>query len=275
MRCTRLSLDCVFLPPAIKRKRKRNETRIKELEKKLLEIQAAVVANRSAQSDASASTLESQQLDTDNDSPLDKYNSPGSSNLASKGAYNESETNINTQIDPVSSGLVNDDLAHSLYWTFCNELAPIYPLVLPPLNLGWSEVRQIRPALFRSVLSAASSSLDPKLFKRLSLDIGKFLAEKVIVDGEKSFDLVQALIVLSTWYHPPQKFQELKFSQYANMAATMVMDLRSSKDERYQIPTTLSSVVCTDQIRETCRTFLACYFLCSRYIEIDALCAAL
>ncbi|OTA03892.1 hypothetical protein A9Z42_0044680 [Trichoderma parareesei] len=117
-----------------------------------------------------------------------------------------------------------------------NTLAPIYPLVQLPLNWTWQQTRDAKPALFRAILIAASSDRDPAFFKLMFRNTGMYVTEEVSIKGNKSLDLIQALLVLSTWYCPMEEFQKLKFSHYANLAGSMMLDLRSSNDERYWIP---------------------------------------
>ena len=50
-------------------------------------------------------------------------------------------------------------------------------------------------------------------------------ALKSLVDSEKSLELVQALLISAVWYHPPNKFGQLKYYEYIHMAATMAMDI--------------------------------------------------
>lgn len=146
---------------------------------------------------------------------------------------------------------------------FCNELVPIYPLVNIPTCAKWTDLRNDKPALLFAILTAAASSINPKLFQMLFDYTSKYLAEEVVVHGRKSLELVQALLIMATWHHPAEQFQELKFSQYAHMAATMVSDLRSANDTNYDIPPASSSSLASKQVVEVCRTFLASYFMCS------------
>lgn len=89
--------------------------------------------------------------------------------------------------------------------------------------------------------------------------------EQAMIFGRKSLDLIQAALVLATWSHPPDRFQDLNFGQFVNIAATMVIDLRSSNDKRHQIPSSDSEAAQTGEYLEAARTFSACYLLCSRY----------
>lgn len=255
----KLDIDCVFLPPAIKKTRRRNETRIKELERKFQQIQQSISEPRSAplvslsgpngETDAQFSAPSDGRSPATTPSTLDSLLLTPSPDDATA--------------DPVSRGLLNHNQAEGLYWAFCHNFEPLYPLVHVPESLTCEETRITRPALFRAIITAASSSTDPNLSRALFHDTGKFLAEKVVVSGERSLDLVQALLIMSTWQQPPEKFQRLKFSQSSQLAATMVMDLQSSNDENYKIPDPKNAFVPSDHLIETCRSFLACYFLCS------------
>lgn len=98
---------------------------------------------------------------------------------------------------------------------------------------------------------------------------GMYVTEEVSIKGNKSLDLIQALLVLSAWYCPMEDFRKLKFSHYANLAGSMALDLRSSNDEQYWIPPVKDSFASSEQLVETCRTFLASYFLCSRSVSIS------
>lgn len=86
-----------------------------------------------------------------------------------------------------------------------------------------------------------------------------------MIYGRKSIDLIQAALVLITWSHPPDKFQHLNFGEFINIATTMVIDLRCSNDERYQIASSNPQVLHTKEHLETVRAFPACYFLCSGF----------
>lgn len=262
-RCLKLNLDCVFLPPVDRKGRRRNEARIRELERKFETIHAAVVEGRANV------TLPSHPLL----SLVEAIGSPLPVSDRSQSRVTATDISVTSPHsksfdsasgDILARGLVNNELAQKLYAIFCNDLESFYPLVHMPAPSTWQAVRQDRPALFLAVLTAAASAVDPKLSEGLFEEAGRYVAERVVIAGEKSLDLVQALLILSTWYHPPQRFQDLKFSQYAHMAATMVMDLQSSNDKQHKIPSTAEPSVLSDSLMETCRTFLACYFLCSR-----------
>lgn len=190
----------MFPPPAVRRRRNKNEARIKELEKRLQDIQDAISASQPEQDDMGLIYSEPSRSDDDNSSwhpdfqqhtyllPLETSVPIGHLDILSG--------------DPVMSGLISHELAYELFSAFWQNLAPIYPLVFLPSSYILEDVRTKRPALFRAVLTASSSNRDPDLFRMLFRSTGKYLAEEVAMNGKKSLDLIQALLVLSTWYCP-------------------------------------------------------------------------
>lgn len=246
-RCWKQSLSCVFPPAARKKTRRRNEDKLRELESRLGAVQAVLESGLRRQSPTGRDTI----------SPSSTLNEmPSQTTVA--------ETIDVPAGDPVATGLVSPELAEQLCQTFANNLAPLYPLVSVPISSTWQSLQSGRPALFRAMIAAASTSTHPAISARMFCETARFLAEKVMMAGEKSLDLIQALLILSTWHLPPSKFTELKFSQYAHMAATMVTDLRSSNDKRYAILTPSDPLPPSHELIEICRTFSAAYFLCSR-----------
>jgi hypothetical protein len=98
-------------------------------------------------------------------------------------------------------------------------------------------------------------------------------AEKIIIIGEKSLDLVQALNIAVIWYWPPEHLEELKFYQLLHIAAVMAIDIglgrknqgrgglrkhfphswRDHPTKKHRLPDPTSM--------ESRRTWLTCYFL--------------
>lgn len=246
-RCWKQSLSCVFPPAARKKTRRRNEDKLRDLESRLGAVQAALESGLRRQSPTGRDTI----------SPSSTLNEmPSQATVA--------ETLDVPAGDPIATDLVSPELAEQLCQTFSNDMAPLYPLVSVPRSSTWMSLRSGRPALSRAMIAAASTSSHPAISARMFRETAHFFAEKVVVAGEKSLDLIQGLLVLSTWHLPPSTFTELKFSQYAHMAATMVTDLRSSNEKCYAVLTPSDPSPPSQELLEICRTFLAAYFLCSR-----------
>lgn len=153
--------------------------------------------------------------------------------------------------------------ARSLYEAIRSRIAHLYPLVLPPPQ-RFTSIRAETPALFRAALAAASASIAPNLWQQLFIDTEKYIVHEIMVLGKRSLQFIQAALILAVWYHPPQNFQDANFNQLASTAATAVVDLRSSGDPAYEVPTaTMNTGNPTNHQIELCRTYLATYVLCS------------
>lgn len=221
----------------------RNDARIRELERQVKGLHAAI---------------SDQPPSTENWSPM-----PIGSSAGPMAGTPSTRLGIGNE-DPIVKDIVDVLQARSLYEAFHSRIAPLYPLVSPPPPETMDLVRAEQPALFRAALTAASSSVAPDIWEQLFMDTETYIVHEIMVLGKRSLQLIQAALVLAIWNHPPKKFQNVNFNQMANMAATAVVDLRSSGGPSYKVPAAaVTGCPSNDQI-ELCRTYLATYFLCSR-----------
>lgn len=104
-------------------------------------------------------------------------------------------------------------------------------VVFPP-GTAATLLRETKPLLFLSILSVAAAgycTIDEQ--KTLAAEFRGYLAESVIVRGEKSLELVQALQVASLWYRATDNYTHMNLNQLAHMATTMAIDLGLDKIE--------------------------------------------
>ncbi|KAI8624183.1 hypothetical protein F5Y19DRAFT_480953 [Xylariaceae sp. FL1651] len=240
-RCSKLFLPCVFEAPAIRKKRERNGTRLRELERKLGALQAAI-SNGLAPNNSSVST------------PAQEISQPSSLSTVPG----------DLTVDTICQGILSEDEARDMYALFYDLYAPIYSLVSPPPPQVWEQVRIKQPALFRAIIASACSSARPELWELLFKDAERFLVDQVMMSGRKSLGLVQAAIILAIWSHPPKKFNKLTFQHLIHMATTLVTDLQSYPE--YKIPDTTDFIGIPSGFQlEICRTFLGTYVLSSSF----------
>ena len=182
--------------------------------------------------------------------------------------------------DVVDRGLLSMASATKLFQTYVNDLVPHYPVVVFPEDYTAVELRLSRPILFLAVIAAASGKSDPDQSTVLNAEVLQAYAIRTFMNSEKSLELVQAMIVTSVWYNPPNGFGQLKFYEYIHMAATMALDIGlgtkpdDSRGERHSsanttppqtgdtTPSSLSAEPDAVSI-ENMRTFLACYLICA------------
>ncbi|CZR43853.1 uncharacterized protein FPRO_07230 [Fusarium proliferatum ET1] len=121
-RCRKLDIECIFKVPVTRKRRKRNETRIHELEQKLEEVQRAIATGPQRDLHIPPTSEASITPTSTNYSfPSIMYNSSTSSSQPTAyGTPSESPT----KGDPVSRGIIEELVAEELQIKFFTELLP-------------------------------------------------------------------------------------------------------------------------------------------------------
>lgn len=130
-------------------------------------------------------------------------------------------------------------------------------------------VRENKPLLFLSILSIASAGYCTVAKQReLAIEVKNQLADRAIVRGEKSLELVQAFQVTSLWYRAPDEYRQMNLSQLVHITTTMAIDLGLDKID-------VSKPAATAQESrgrvELQRAWLGCFLLSARYIQFPAM----
>lgn len=127
--------------------------------------------------------------------------------------------------DVIDRGLISLEDAQQLVSFFIHELASFFPLVVLPPDTTAAQLRQAKPTLFLSVLAASSISIDANLAGILNREMVRLYAERFFIEGEKSLELVQALLLMIIFYYPPPSPLRLQFYQYTHIASTMALEI--------------------------------------------------
>jgi hypothetical protein len=251
-RCARLDQECLVKPRGPRKPRKRTDTRVEELERKVEALKAAfsvssglnTAAWSAADSNKRFSSINNQEpslvpekMAFVNASPTSSegdFQIPASPRGVARGNFS-----LQTMLTPasLSSGRLTPTIATTLFDKFVNEIMPHFPLDLFPEGEDASMVRETKPTLFLAVITAAAGDYDLELHSTLGEQLAEDFAKRIVVDGEKSVELVQALICAAAFYHPPDAFEKLKYYQYIHMAWTIASDLGLGSSGG---PTTLS-----------------------------------
>ncbi|KAE8375551.1 hypothetical protein BDV26DRAFT_283376 [Aspergillus bertholletiae] len=175
----------------------------------------------------------------------------------------------NEPVDVIDRGLVSATIASEAFTRYVERMAPHIPMVVFPLGTTMADIRKTKPVLLHAIIAIAVGPIQPELQIPLIEDFYKVIAERVVVKGEKSLDLVQAILVTCNWYIPPDHFEELKFYQLTHMAVTLAMDIGMY---RRPMPKSRPWTLVKDLIlkkspsqdpdsAEARRAWLGCYFL--------------
>lgn len=135
------------------------------------------------------------------------------------------EDDIGPVGDVVDRELLSIEAAGLLYRRFNTELAVLFPVVVFPADYPVEKLRAEKPVLFLAVLAVSSGLMHPALYKALNKELIKVLAEKAVINGNKSLELVQSYLLSTVWYFAPNRLEELKFYQLLHMALAMALDL--------------------------------------------------
>ena len=202
---------------------------------------------------------------------------------ASKSVYNSEASDVqgrpeNTHLsapagDVVDRGLLSMEAATRLFGVFVNEIAQHYLAVVFPSGAEAEHIRHSKPVLFLAVISAASGTMSLKFHSTLHREVLQVFADRIILRGEMSLQLIQALLLTASGM-APDDYEDRRFSQYIHMAATMALDLGIDRKQFH--PRSLakrkeagvdahklgSPPLESDSI-DAYRTLLGCYVSCS------------
>lgn len=153
-------------------------------------------------------------------------------NEASAGPVLQKQALTNEYADVVDRGLLTTDMANKMFRSYVEKMAPHLPVVVFPVDTTAAEIRKSKPTLFLAILSASSGMNYPELQRTLTKEVMSIYAERIIVNGEKTLELIQALHISTLWYWPPEHFEELKFYQLIHIAAVMAIDIGMGKKNK-------------------------------------------
>ncbi|KAI0385896.1 hypothetical protein F5Y04DRAFT_159589 [Hypomontagnella monticulosa] len=261
-RCAKAGRNCVVTQPTRKRQKK-TDSRVAELEKKIDALTASLQASRGAPGGATTHPPPSEDQAygfnhgptardwgapplRDNQAqpapePEKRSFAPPPVMAGQKRKFSDpkeespieanaspappkSVTAPEQQPDIIDRGVITMSDAAAFFTRYTEDMAPHLPAVVFPESTTAAEVRKTKPILFLAVMAAASSEV-PKLQRQLVREIMQIFADYIVISGRKSLELVQALLVSVIWYYPPEHFEELKFYQFVHLAAVMSIDI--------------------------------------------------
>lgn len=227
-RCHDAGADCVFQSIAPRQRRKRTDTRVAALEKQITRLQATIHGN------APRGNLSDVEHGQEFDEPtLGEGHDEGSdSPLPVAGHLEVIEEQSAREAEPgetipgiVGSDLLSVDVAISLLAEFTSHVLPEYPILVLAVDDDFNSLRKSRPTLLFAMITAGARATDPVLFRSLHIRLLRVLADKALVRGHRSLELVQAILVMEVWYDPPDDMERLNFYMWIHVAATMVRQL--------------------------------------------------
>jgi hypothetical protein len=276
--CSKVNRECIMPGPA--RKRQKTVHKVAELEKKINALTDALIAKSQANPTPPSDSPASARLDSQSDitrtstagttadaqrydSEVQRYAKAGvaSRNLALSTSKldmafcpMEQQQPPEPYVDVIERGMLDFDTAAAIFNHYNSTLRPLYPVISFPSYVKASDVRTARPMVFLAILTVTSPAIRPDLQHDLVAELSKQLSERVMFMGEKSLELVQAMLLYTTYYTRSRYAKDLAFNQYIHAAAVMCLDLGMGK--RYPHKVNRDEV----EEAEVRRTWLACYY---------------
>ena len=109
-----------------------------------------------------------------------------------------------TPLGAFSSTSVASDLnasvseADALLTHFRTHFVRDFPFIVIPVNKSASELRQERPYLYEAILMVVTYH-EPTRQRAMAKEVLQNLTTRIILNGESSLDLLQALLVFAAW----------------------------------------------------------------------------
>lgn len=328
-RCAKASRQCVVTAPSRKRQKK-TDSRVAELEKKIDALTATLHAHRrrgSGDTTLEPAVAQAQMTEVVRHQPGQLYNQPswqdrskenvgvgGPDSLSpvaagragggerkfksEEQAYNEAHgsgeqqagrptqsdlagylgffhgqppgvkrANGDSYIDVIDRQVVDAPTAYRIFERFNTEMQFLPVVVFPPGTRA-EDIRRSKPLLFLAILSAASNTIRPDLQPTFVGEVIRILADRTICRGEKTLEIVQSLQVVTVWYQPPDRYEELNFNQLIHTAVVVGMDIGMGKrsragqmnPRREQVGKSANP---DPDAAETRRSWLGLYYMCA------------
>lgn len=173
--------------------------------------------------------------------------------------------------DIVDRGVITQELAEELLNIWRNELVAACPGIYIPKDWTAAQLREKKPSLFYAVMAAAAHSKGSELSDILHEEAIYLYARTAFINGEKSVQTIQALLVTVAFYSPPKTPGQLQIYQWVNMAASMALELGLASKPRTheQLPKrairSLQKISSPEELLEHCRTVLQLYIVCAGF----------
>lgn len=247
--CGKVNRDCVMPGPA--RKRQKTVHKVAELEKKINALTDALVAQQAAnptppndspvndrqetQSDVTrtnTSVTSDPQRDLERLQQYDRNLIDKPSITLERGEldwgcskYEHPRETLEPYVDIIARGLLDMATASNMFEHYLHKMQSFFPVLSFPESISAHDVRTARPMLFLAILTVAAPAVRPDMHPNLVIELTRQLSERIMFLGEKSLEVVQAILVYVSCYSRGKYAKDLTFNQLIHSAVVMCLDL--------------------------------------------------
>ncbi|KAH8591229.1 hypothetical protein B0O99DRAFT_276659 [Bisporella sp. PMI_857] len=283
-RCTRMSLECIPQPP--RKRREVKEPRVGLLERRLDDLVCLLSQAQNTQLSISTS-----QQYTSANAPLMNDGAPIQNVLRqqttarrvlptpplSQGASPVVVPPRASRYEPLLDLHLQEEEQQSRLDTFRREMTQYFPFIEISTSISPPTLYSEKPFLFTAIMLAASTRKIPYL-QKYGRRLLEYLSLRVVVNGEKSLDLLQGTLVYISWCNYQHR-SNAQISYLIQLAIAMVGELGLNRPqqvlsakETYISQATKARFCITEPAStrppeasetEMMRSYLGCYYLSS------------
>lgn len=233
-RCCEAKAVCEFYEMAPRQRRKRTDARVALLEKQLAEFKArfdvttsvAIVENDPSRPPSSGTVHRPNSLvyEKQPQAPAADRTSEDSSSTAVSSPIDEANVSY-TIPGYVETSILSLENAEMLFSSFVSYALPEHPLIGLTDQDNFYTMREKRPLLTFAMVIAASTVKDPSLSDQLHDRIFNELIQKTVKEGHRNVEIILAVLVMKTWYRPPNDWKRMNFYVWTHIAVTMAVQM--------------------------------------------------
>lgn len=240
--CIRTRRQCVM--QSLPRRRTRKTTdRVTDLEKKIEQLTSLLAASESG-----------------SHGPTPKSTNDGLPPSDGDPAAKTNETLIDQAI---ADGLIDWHTACIAFDRYKFQMSRYFPFVVFSDDVEAATVKEQQPLLFCAIAVVGTSSMHSSSKQELRDWLTKDLALRAQYRGERSLELIQALLVLISFYARAKHMRELNFNQMVHTAATMGLDVGLGRRSHKSFPAQIAGEHQLESLAGR-RAWLGCYYSATR-----------
>lgn len=173
-------------------------------------------------------------------------------------------------IDVIDRQIIDQQTAYRCFDRYNAEMCEQLPIVVFQPGTHAEDVRKNKPLLFLAILAVSSGTIRPDLQPKFVSEVTRTFADRIVYRGEKSLELCQTVQLMTSFYSPPERYEELNFNQLIHIAAVMALDIGMGKRSRSSAMAMWKQYMdkkgpsLDANAAETRRCWLGIYYMCAK-----------
>ena len=185
-------------------------------------------------------------------------------------AFNENKRKVVEEepyADVIDKKIIDIQTAYRCFDRYIAEMCEQLPIVVFRPGTRAEDIRKNKPLLFLAILAVSSGTIRPDLQPRFVSEVTRAFADRIVYRGEKSLELCQTVQLMTSFYSPPERYEELNFNQLIHIAAVMALDIgmgKRSKSNMWKEYMDKKGPSLDANAAETRRCWLGIYYMCAK-----------